>query len=570
MWTSTGDLCITQSMFQKTMRRMTFAMLSALCVVGTETQAQIIERPRPAAWKGLVDGGRFMDRFLPMQGKDLRSDVWGDDCVKPRYVDNGIEDAQNSYWGGNILRGKDGKYHLFVCGWPEDSEKGHFEWPNSIVYHAVCDNPVGPFKIQSTIGPGHNPEAFQLADGRYVVYVINSYYIANDLNGRWEKKHFDFDARDRRIIEGLSNLTFARRSDGSFLMVCRGGGVWVSQTGVSPYQQVTDRRIYPAVEGAFEDPVVWKDHVQYHVIVNDWYGRIAYYLRSPDGVRWVVDSGEAYMPGIAFHSDGTKEDWFKYERIKIFQDKYGRAIQANFAVVDVLKADDKGNDNHSSKNIAIPLNPGLLIDFLNKEVPGENQEVVIRIKAEDGFDPARDLDFKSLRFGAPQEVDFGRGAVMTRMKQDGRDVIVAFDSKTSCITEKEFAPKLLGKNKKGQMVFGYSRVPWIDYEPAILSARKPVFKCSENHKSQMSIRVDNLGLKRSLPSEIKLEVQQGNQWVLVDSTQLAAVDSYGKLEVSMEAEYVFEPKKSYRFRIVVADRDRQPGSVFEFDAVPRS
>lgn len=54
-------------------------------------------------------------------------------------------------------------------------------------------------------------------------------------------------------------------------------------------------------------------------------------------MNWVVDPGEAYMPGVAVHADGQVEDWFKYERLKVYQDKYGRAIQANFAVIDTLK-----------------------------------------------------------------------------------------------------------------------------------------------------------------------------------------------------------------------------------------
>lgn len=60
-------------------------------------------------------------------------------------------------------------------------------------------------------------------------------------------------------------------------MVCRGGGVWFSKDGLSTFYQVTDKRIYPAIEGEFEDLVVWKEDVQYHLIVNDRYGRIAFY-----------------------------------------------------------------------------------------------------------------------------------------------------------------------------------------------------------------------------------------------------------------------------------------------------
>ena len=207
------------------------------------------------------------------------------------------------------------------------------------------------------MGKGHNPEAFRLKDGRVVVYVIDGYYIADGVDSKvWTYGKFSFDSRDRKIIEGLSNLTFARRQDDSYLMVCRGGGVWISKDGLSPYMQLTDKRVYPDVEGRFEDPVVWRDELQYHLIVNDWLGRIAFYQRSKDGVHWVTEQGEAYVPGVSFHKDGAVEHWFKYERPKVFQDEKGRAVQMNFAVIDTIKWNDLPNDKHSSKNISIPLN----------------------------------------------------------------------------------------------------------------------------------------------------------------------------------------------------------------------
>ena len=39
--------------------------------------AQVVERQRPAEWKDLVRGARFMDRFEPMKGEVLSDDVWG-------------------------------------------------------------------------------------------------------------------------------------------------------------------------------------------------------------------------------------------------------------------------------------------------------------------------------------------------------------------------------------------------------------------------------------------------------------------------------------------------------------
>ena len=113
------------------------ALLAGACSLSAV--AQVTERERPAEWENLVEGARFMDRIQPMKGKVLSADVWGADSVRPRYVDNGIESPNTSYWGGNILKEPDGKYHLFVCGWPENSPEGHMFWRNSTVFHAVSD-----------------------------------------------------------------------------------------------------------------------------------------------------------------------------------------------------------------------------------------------------------------------------------------------------------------------------------------------------------------------------------------------------------------------------------------------
>ncbi|EFG17771.1 glycoside hydrolase family protein [Phocaeicola vulgatus] len=484
-----------------TMKKLFFLIAASFFL--TSVDAQITERERPAEWQHLVKGARFMDRFLPMPDGIQIKGIWGTDSVLNRYVDNGIELPGVSFWGGNILQDTDGKYHLFVCGWPEDSPKGHMFWSNSTVFHAVSDRLEGPFKIQNSVGKGHNPEAFQLKDGRVVVYVIDGYYIADGVDSKvWTYGKFSFDSRDRKIIEGLSNLTFARRQDDSYLMVCRGGGVWISKDGLSPYMQLTDKRVYPDVEGRFEDPVVWRDELQYHLIVNDWLGRIAFYQRSKDGVHWVTEQGEAYVPGVSFHKDGAVEHWFKYERPKVFQDEKGRAVQMNFAVIDTIKWNDLPNDKHSSKNISIPLNKGMLLSVLNEEeITPSTRTIEVKIAAESGFNPQTDVDVKSLRFGSFTEVNFGRGCKPVKTKVSGKDLIVVFKAKGSGITSDEFAPKMIGKDKKGNMLYGYARLPYVNYRPALLSARRPLF---DKEKGGLKVEIQNFGLSASEPTEVEV------------------------------------------------------------------
>jgi hypothetical protein len=517
-----------------------------------EAKSQTIVRERPAEWKNLVFGGRFMDLFLPMPdiGK-LTSDTWGAANVIPRDIKNGIENRKYSFWGGNIQLGDDGKYHLFVCGWPESSPRGHMTWPNSTVFHAVSDNLSGTFIVKDTIGKGHNPESFRLADGRYVIYVINGYYIGNSVNGPWTYNKFEFLNCDRDIIDGLSNLTFARREDGSYLMVNRGGGIWFSQTGISPYNQITEERIYPKVEGNFEDPVVWRDNVQYNLIVNDWLGRVAFYLRSKDGSDWIVDPGEAYMPGISKHADGTVENWFKYERLKVFQDKYGRAIQANFAVIDTLKNQDRGNDNHSSKNICIPLTvPRLLTILDKKKITAATKMIRVKITPENGFDPFKDIDLKSLRFGAPQEVNFGRGGTVLKTERSGADMIITFKADGIGFPDGEFAAKLLGKIAGGKLLFGYARLPGINYLEPILSARLPEITSIKNGYN-LKVEVQNFGQVASKTTTLEIDYIKDGKDVKIASGRIPGLKPFEKTDIELKCGNLFDKRVEYSIIVII-------------------
>lgn len=57
-------------------------LLIGLCGFFAGMNAQVTERERPKEWQSLIKGGRFMDRFLPMQGSIISKDVWGADSVQ--------------------------------------------------------------------------------------------------------------------------------------------------------------------------------------------------------------------------------------------------------------------------------------------------------------------------------------------------------------------------------------------------------------------------------------------------------------------------------------------------------
>lgn len=149
------------------------------------------------------------------------------------------------------------------------------------------------------------------------------------------------------------------------------------------------------------------------------------------------------------------------------------------------------NDNHSSKNISIPLNPGVLLTVLDtKPITEKTKTIRVKIAAEEGFNPQTDIDLNSLRFGASTEVNYGKGCKVLSTKNEGKDLVVTFDAKGNGITAEEFAPKLLGKTTSGKLLFGYARLPWVSYNDPILSARMPIVSPDSQ---DMNVVVENFG-----------------------------------------------------------------------------
>lgn len=445
-------------------------VLAALLLgMAVNANAQHKDKPRPIAWKDLVHGGRFMDRILPAPiYKGLESDTWGVDAVRPRDIHNGTEDPQWSYWGGKPVLGPDGKYHFFVCRWREDDPRGHNAWPSSVIAHAVSDRPTGPFVVKKEIGPGHFPEITPLKDGRYAIFHFHGYYIADRLEGPWKS------VKEKSGFHGKTLFgSVTLREDGSLLMLDRYMRVWIRENGDEEFHRTGGRSVHPAeIPGRYEDPLVWRTEVQYHATVNDWYGRTAYHLRSKDGVHWKEDPGEAYAIDFDGYEDGTKVGWYKYERMKVLQDQYGRATHMYLAVLDVPKKQDKGKDNHSSKNIALPLVVGRRLTILNdRKITADTRIIRLQIKAEKGFDPHTDIDIDTLRFGAPEKVDYGHGCKPIKSEKTGKSLVVTFEAIGNGLTDDNFVAKLIGKSATGKLLFGYARLPGVDYSPYVVKRK---------------------------------------------------------------------------------------------------
>jgi hypothetical protein len=354
----------------------------ALLVFFTATamvQTGFAEAPRPAK--------TFLDYFQPMPiCSTLTTNAWGAATVGSRDTQNGLEDLtmkQWNYWDGKIIKGLDGKYHLFCSRW--DQAHGHKEWWNSKAVHAVSENLYGPYVDKglcwpgSESGRGHNVTALQLADGRYAIVISEtrpgSVYVSKSLDGPWE-------LLGNIIVDGnlkwrASNEIILLRPDGNYEMFGRAGIVMLSTNGVLGPYVAQGQKIYPSIAGMpqhalnhLEDPVLWFSGGLYHIVVNNWSDRRAYHLTSKDGIRDWTCRGVAYDPTKDFirYTDGTVNRWTKLERPGIYMEN-GHVAAVTFAVIDVQKEQQRGNDGHGSKIVVIPFDGQALDRDLQTNIP---------------------------------------------------------------------------------------------------------------------------------------------------------------------------------------------------------
>ena len=314
----------------------------------------------------------LIDYFLPMPIHGvLSSNAWGAPNVLPRDPQNGLEDHTLKswcYWDGKIIRGPEGKYHMFASRW--DQAQGHGGWWTSKAVHAVSDDPTGPYLDQGLCWPdnqdgkGHNVTALVLPDGRYAVVVSETrpgdVFVSRSLDGPWEYLGALQVAPNRYSDLGrMSNVSSLLRPDGDFMIVARSGAVWLSRTGILGPYTVQGPCVYNGLPGLpthdMEDPVVWYSGGLYHIVVNCWSDRKAFHLTSPDGIHHWVNRGLAYDPQKNFlrYTDGTVNHWNKIERPNVYLE-HGHVACFTLAVIDVPKDQELPNDNHGSKVIVVP------------------------------------------------------------------------------------------------------------------------------------------------------------------------------------------------------------------------
>lgn len=335
---------------------------------------------------------QFMDFIMPMPiVEKLNSECWGVPEVGARDQGNGLEDRtmkKYSYWDGKILK-KGDKYYMFASRW--DQVGGHWGndkgsgWLGSQAIISESDNLYGPYTDKGPIWPdwcegaGHNVFPFEIsekdrlyADGyRYAVIVSDvgkmgkvangTIHISRDMIEGYELIE---NGNDGKLLTDekywLSNVSITVMPDGRYMAVNRRGDIAVCDSLAGRWDVIAwcIWETIPAMKDRIqyiEDGVLWYSDGRYNIVVNDWEAREAYYLTSEDGIKWNIHEGFAYTPKVDFirYEDGSVNRWTKMERPGIYvEDGIIKAL--TFAVIDVHKDKDLGDDMHGSKVIVVP------------------------------------------------------------------------------------------------------------------------------------------------------------------------------------------------------------------------
>lgn len=298
-------------------------------------------------------------------------------------------------WGSSVVKGEDGKYHMFVSRFPK-SLPFHPGWMiASEIVHATSDTPEGPYKFSDIALPArgaqywdgrstHNPRILKYKNKYYLIYMGSTHPFANPtyeqltLDSPWctigrsnkriglavaDSPYGPWKRFDEPILKTKPNTFYSFlvsnpspiiQEDGSVMMIFKGRtyigdnkfsdmalGMAYAPSIEGPYKVLNDDQPIFQVngQGEAEDPFLWKDDKGYHAIFKDHVSKFTgeqgggVMAHSKDGIRWTVDKDpKAYSRTVEWE-DGKVEMQGQLERpFLLFEN--GKATYAFFATMN--------------------------------------------------------------------------------------------------------------------------------------------------------------------------------------------------------------------------------------------
>ena len=273
-------------------------------------------------------------------------------------------------WGSSIVKGEDGKYHLFYAQMPR--ELGFLTWLNDgVISRAVADKPEGPYTHQEIVLKGrgfgfwdettaHNPWIQKYGDKYYLYYISSNYggkklskQQLHEARTKWIDNEFRSLVREnQRIGVAVSESVFGpwkrfdkpqvepsapietitcnpavtQRPDGGFLMLVRGDkpnikelirhqAIALSDNPTGPWT-IQEKAAVGNINA--EDPAIWYDkHRSRYYAIYHAFGYLGL-ITSEDGLNWKKAKHHKIMELTYKDSDGKIIKVDRMERPFVF------------------------------------------------------------------------------------------------------------------------------------------------------------------------------------------------------------------------------------------------------------
>ncbi|GJM63095.1 glycoside hydrolase family protein [Persicobacter diffluens] len=283
-----------------------------------------------------------------------------------------------SIWGGSVVKGEDGLYHMLYARWPKNIG---WEWLTySEIAHAVSESPFGPWEFKDVALPDrgeaywdglctHNPTVHYFNGKYYLYYMGNTgdkkivsvpgkpklnwlhrnnqrigVAVADSPNGPWKRFDqpvLDINHEDESAPDALmtSNPSVCQMADGKILMVYKAVGkqyklpsggpvvhmVAIADSPTGPFKK------YPkpvfleeGVRFPAEDPYIWYQEGKYRAIVKyiEHEGKkrnfsLVHY-ESPDGIDWHKAKDFHISDRIFTWENGRTQQFTHLERPQVY------------------------------------------------------------------------------------------------------------------------------------------------------------------------------------------------------------------------------------------------------------
>lgn len=309
-------------------------------------------------------------------------------------------DGDYFIWCGTMVKGDDGKCHLFYSRWKRPL--GFNAWvTHSEIAHAVGETPLGPFRHSDVALPErgnefwdghctHNPTVLRFGKKFYLYYMGNfgdrkqtqglnwvhrnnqriGVAVAESPEGPWQRSDTPLVQPTPGFHDALccNNPSVTARPSGGYLMVYKAVGdkgkppfggpvlhcVATSDSPAGPFKKhPSPIFVKEGVPFAAEDPFIWSDRQRYWAIVKDnagyftGAGKSTALWQSDDGFDWKLARHPLVATTEIKWADGTTEKMNSLERPQVFFEDGRPAV--------LLFATDGPQRGQHSFNVRIPL-----------------------------------------------------------------------------------------------------------------------------------------------------------------------------------------------------------------------